>query len=247
LKKTILFIDPSKAIRHQIMAHRIGHCQASDFQLQLASYEGVIYPWGDFAEFQCAGEPAGQRIGHGMTGRAHLRAVPDRGAIIVSAEERRRSPRLAAITGYLDQLPDVALLSRLQMPVLAVARDGVIVFANPACQIMLGDPDVTIAGRRLNHFLLAAETADGVAMLRAAAGQLTTWQGAHDQIVRAVVSQPLLVHAQSPLLFVGLTDVTEWAWDVGLSSADAPINPCYSRSSQQAQGMSVRRSQGRGR
>jgi PAS domain-containing protein len=176
-----------------------------------------------------------------MTGRAHLRVVPDPGAIIVSAEERRRRPRLAAITGYLDQLPDVALLSRLQMPVLAVARDGVIVFANPACQVMLGHPDVTITGRRLNDFLLAAETAsDGVATLRAAAGQLTTWQGAHDQIVRAMVSQPLLVHAQSPLLFVGLTDVTEWAWDVGLSSTDAPINPRYSRSSQQAQGMSVR-------
>jgi hypothetical protein len=77
----------------------------------------------------------------------------------------------------------------------------------------------------LNHFLhfAAATASDGVAALRAAAGRLTTWQGAHDQIVRAVVSQPLLVHAENPILFVRLTDVTEWAWDVGLSSTEAPI------------------------
>jgi hypothetical protein len=174
-----------------------------------------------------------------MTGRAHLGVVPDRASIIFSTGGD--PPPRPTVTGYIALLPDVALLSRLQMPVLAVARDGIIVFANPACQIMLGEPDVTVTGRPLNHFLpvAAATASDGVATLRAAAGQLTTWQGAHDQIVRAVVSQPLLVHAENPILFVGLTDVTEWAWDVGLSSTDAPITPRYSRSSQQAHGLSA--------
>jgi PAS domain-containing protein len=153
-----------------------------------------------------------------------LRVVPDHEATIVSVDERRAS-RPRTLTGYIDLLPDVAFLSRLQMPVLAVANDGIIVFANPACQAMLGCPGATANGRPLNHFLQvdAAGATDVVATLRAAAGQITTWRRANDEILRVTVSQPLLAYAEG--LFVGLTDVTEWVWDVGLSALDTlPIN-----------------------
>jgi hypothetical protein len=83
-------------------------------------------------------------------------------------------------TEYLDVLPKVVLLSRLQMPVLGVARDGVIVFvsANPACQVMLGGPAVLSIGRPLNHILRvnAAVATDRDTALRSAAGQITIWR-----------------------------------------------------------------------
>ncbi len=173
-----------------------------------------------------------------MIRREHLRVVADHEAIIVSAEELHL-PRPGTLTGYIDLLPDVAFLSRLQMPVLAVANDGIIVFANPACQAMLGGPGATVNGRTLDHFLKvnflkvnAAGATDFVATLRAAAGQITTWRRTNDEVLRVMVSQPLLGDGGGPILFVGLTDVTEWVWDSGLSALDTlPINPRFHRSS----------------
>jgi PAS domain-containing protein len=139
-------------------------------------------------------------------------------------EERRHRPRPDTLTGYLGQLPDGVLLNRMPMPMLAVANHGIIVFANPACQVMLGDPDTTITGRPLNHFLQVdvATASESVTALRQAAGKITTWQPAHEEIIKVVVSQPLLMRAEDPILLVGLTDVTEWLWTTGPEAPDAP-------------------------
>lgn len=176
---------------------------------------------GAFTELQRALHPVGHGLGHWLTVLADLSRRPDREAITVTPERRRR-PRPATITGYLEQLPAVVLLRRLPIPMLAVADDGIIVFVNPACQVMLGNPGATITGQPLNHFLqVNATTApDGVATLRDAAGEVTTWLGADDEIIEVVVSQPLLVRAEDPILFVGLTDVTEWVWTTGSSPQD---------------------------
>jgi PAS domain-containing protein len=101
------------------------------------------------------------------------------------AEERRQRPRPATVAGFLDQLPAVALLNRISIPMLA--DDGVIMFANPACQAMLGAGETTITGQPLNRFLHvpAAGASDSVAALREAAGQITTWQHAHDATVES--------------------------------------------------------------
>jgi nitrogen-specific signal transduction histidine kinase len=133
------------------------------------------------------------------------------------AEERRRRPRPTTVAGFLDQLPAVVLLNRISMPMLAVADDGMILFANPACQVMLGAGDTSINGQPLNRFLhvAAAGASDAVAALREAAGQVTTWQHTRDENVKAVVSQPLLMRAEDPILLVGLTDVTELLWTTG--------------------------------
>ena len=49
---------------------------------------------------------------------------------------------------------------------------------------------------------------------------------AHEEITDVAVSQPLLVRDKDPILFVGLTDVTESVWDAGIDSRDATaINP----------------------
>jgi PAS domain S-box-containing protein len=133
------------------------------------------------------------------------------------AEERRRRPRPTTIAGFLEQLPVVVLLNRISIPMRAVTDDGVIMFANPAFQEMLGCGEAAIIGRSLNHFLLPTVTpaAEAVTALRAAAGQITTWRRADDETVHAVVSAPLLMRAEDPVVLVGLTDVTEWLWTAG--------------------------------
>jgi nitrogen-specific signal transduction histidine kinase len=50
--------------------------------------------------------------------------------------------------GYLEQLSAHTLLQRLATPMLAVCDDGMILYANPACEAMLGHGDNALAGNR---------------------------------------------------------------------------------------------------
>lgn len=130
-------------------------------------------------------------------------------------DDRRRRPSPATAIGHLEQLPALVLLNRLPIPMLAVSDDGCIVFANPACQDMLGD--TAVANHPLNNYLhtSVAGATDSVAQLRHAAGTITDWQHAGGGTIKAVVSQPMLMRAKDPILLVGLTDVTEWLWTTG--------------------------------
>jgi hypothetical protein len=71
-----------------------------------------------------------------------------------------------------------------------------------------------------------------VRVLREAAGDVIAWCHPELGIVHAVVSQPMLLRADDPVLLVALIDVTEWIWTFGsdstphvFSSADRGINP----------------------
>ena len=73
--------------------------------------------------------------------------------------ERRRRPRPNTVVGYLDELSARVLLDRLTIPAIAIDEDGIIAFANPACQTMLGYVDLSIVGRSLTEFLGLRPTA----------------------------------------------------------------------------------------
>jgi hypothetical protein len=62
----------------------------------------------------------------------------------VRGEERRR-PSPSTPEGYLQELPALALLDRLAIPMLAVRLDGVLVHTNPAMATMLGHQADTVA------------------------------------------------------------------------------------------------------
>lgn len=129
-------------------------------------------------------------------------------------EDRRRAPRPATMIGYLQQLPALAVLQRLAIPILAVGDDGIILYTNPACAAMLGHSDNALAGRPLNQLLRTGPRtpAQSVQALRTAAGTVTAWSHSENGTVKAIVSPPLLI--DDPVLVVGLTDVTEWLWSV---------------------------------
>ena len=67
---------------------------------------------------------------------------------------------------------------------------------------------------------IATGVAAVAAVGAAAAGHITTWRRANDEVLRVMVSQPLLPYAEG--LFVGLTDVTEWLWVTGVATPYAP-------------------------
>ena len=138
------------------------------------------------------------------------------------SEERRHTSPPTTMIGYLAQLSADVLLQRLPTPLLAVCDDGMILYANPACQAMLGHSDNALAGQPLNRFLDVDSSIgppECVRILREAAGDVTAWCHPEQGIVHAVVSQPMLLRADDPLLLVALVDVTEWLWTYGIEGA----------------------------
>jgi len=139
--------------------------------------------------------------------------------------ERRRIPPPTTTAGYLQQLPALILLDRLLTPMLAVAVEGVVAYANPACARMLGHTDTTaLIGRSLPALLAGpSQTApsDCVTALRTAGGAVTDWWHAQGFPVSTVVSASLLMRSTDPLLLISLSDVSEWMWANGARTSTA--------------------------
>jgi PAS domain-containing protein len=116
--------------------------------------------------------------------------------------------------GYLDELSARVLLDRLPIPAIAVGDDGIVAFANPACQTMLGHLKISLVGRPLTEFLGIRPTtaAEAVSNLRNAADTTTVWAHPTNGMVKVVASRPLLLRADDPVTLVTLTDVTDWLW-----------------------------------
>ena len=55
--------------------------------------------------------------------------------------------------GYFDELSARVLLDRLPIPAIAVGDDGIVAFANPACQTMLGHLKISLVGPTIDRIL----------------------------------------------------------------------------------------------
>lgn len=102
-------------------------------------------------------------------------------------------------------------------PTLAIGLDGQLVYANPACATLLGHTDTRTLTEvplpALLHGHADAPPHDCVAALKAAGSAVIAWCHARGFLVHTVVSQPLLLRADEPMLLISITDVTEWRWD----------------------------------
>lgn len=113
----------------------------------------------------------------------------------------------------LKKLPAVVVLERLPVPVLAIAEDGAILFANEAFGEMLGyTPDAvkTLWFREVFHTMPTDESA--VSVVRAHADLVVELLHRDKSIVRARMSKSALLRGTDPVALATFQDLTERLW-----------------------------------
>jgi PAS domain S-box-containing protein len=117
----------------------------------------------------------------------------------------------------LSALPALVVLERFPVPVLAIAEDGSVIFANGAFGEMIGRgvDEVTNSNfRRLFHTMPTDESV--LSVLRAHAGLVVTLRHRDGSIVRARMSKSALLRGNDPVALATFQDLTEKLWSDGL-------------------------------
>ncbi|KAA0016550.1 PAS domain S-box protein [Antrihabitans cavernicola] len=130
-----------------------------------------------------------------------------------AAAERRAAPPQTPL-GYLEGLPTTLILDRFPVPILAVQKDGLVVYVNAAFADMLGYRCVELIDRPAGRILADPAHADaGIAGLRGRSSSAVVDLRHHDGwTVHALVSSSALVRADDPVALVAVHDVTEQLW-----------------------------------
>ena len=113
----------------------------------------------------------------------------------------------------LEDLPALVVLQRIPVPVLAIAEDGTILFANEAFAEMLGytaDGVKTLKFREIFHTMPADESA--VSVVRAHADLVVELVHQDNSIVRARMSKSALLRGDDPVALATFQDLTERLW-----------------------------------
>jgi PAS domain S-box-containing protein len=134
-------------------------------------------------------------------------------AIIGSVERRRDNEDVQSPMALLKELPALVVLERFPVPVLAIAEDGAILFANKAFAEMLGHPAETVTAsnfRQIFHTLPAEESA--VSVVRAHADLIVDLLHQDGSIVRALMSKSALLRGDDPVALATFQDLTERLW-----------------------------------
>ena len=128
--------------------------------------------------------------------------------------ERRRSGGSGdSPMDILTRLPAVVVLERIPVPTLAMARDGIILFANTAFAEMVGYRQDRLAGLafpQIFHTVPAALCAlSGVDALANLVVELQHYEG---WTVRARMSKSALMRRDDPVVLVTFENLTERLW-----------------------------------
>ncbi|MGO9729883.1 PAS domain-containing protein [Mycobacterium sp.] len=113
----------------------------------------------------------------------------------------------------LTQLPALVVLERIPVPTLAMARDGIMLFANTAFAEMVGHRQDSLAGQafpEVFHTVPAALSAlSGVDALANLVVELRHCEG---WAVRARMSRSALMRSDDPVVLVTFENLTERLW-----------------------------------
>ena len=134
-------------------------------------------------------------------------------AIIGGVERRRDERDIESPMALLKELPALVVLERFPVPVLAIAEDGAILFANKAFAEMLGYPAETVTTlkfRQIFHTLPADDSA--VSVVRAHADLIVDLSHQDGSIVRARMSKSALLRGDDPVALATFQDLTERLW-----------------------------------
>jgi PAS domain S-box-containing protein len=135
-------------------------------------------------------------------------------AIIGKVERRQRdgengqSPMV-----LLKELPALVVLERFPVPVLAIAEDGTILFANKAFAEMLGHSAEEVTALKFQqvfHTVPAEQSA--VSVVRAHADLIVELVHQDGSIVRAQMSKSALLRGDDPVALATFQDLTERLW-----------------------------------
>ncbi len=128
-------------------------------------------------------------------------------------ERRRNGSPGDSPTDILRRLPAVVVLERIPVPTLAMARDGIILFANTAFAEMVGYEQDGLAGLAFPEIFhtVPAEVAalSGVDTLANLVVQLQHCEG---WTVRARMSRSALMRRDDPVVLVTFDNLTEQLW-----------------------------------
>jgi PAS domain S-box-containing protein len=117
----------------------------------------------------------------------------------------------------LSELPALVLLERFPVPVLAIAEDGSVIFANGAFGEMVGrsvDEVTASTFRKVFHSVPTDESV--LSVLRAHAGLVVELRHRDGSVVRARMSKSALLRGDDPVALATFQDVTERLWSDGL-------------------------------
>jgi len=113
----------------------------------------------------------------------------------------------------LQQMPALVMLERLPVPVLAVAEDGTILFANAAFGSMLDYPVPDVLAMNFRDLFQTPPGDDSaVSVVRAHADLLVELRHSDGSTVRAMLSRSALLRGDDPVALATFQDLTERLW-----------------------------------
>jgi PAS domain S-box-containing protein len=128
-------------------------------------------------------------------------------------ERRRTGQATLSPTATLKQLPALVVLERIPIPVLAIANDGTLVFANSAFSDMVGrarDDVIAMTFDEIFHLPLTAESA--VSVVQSLANEVVELSHQDGSSVRALMSKSALIRADDDIALATFQDLTEQLW-----------------------------------
>jgi PAS domain S-box-containing protein len=128
--------------------------------------------------------------------------------------ERRRNARSGdSPMDILTRLPAVVVLERVPVPTLAIARDGIILFANTAFAEMVGYRQDSLAGLAFPEIFHTVPAAVGaLSGVDALANLMVELRHCDGWTVRAKMSKSALMRRDDPVVLVTFENLTERLW-----------------------------------
>ena len=134
------------------------------------------------------------------------------------ADRRRNLHHSQSPMTTLKQLPALVALERIPVPVLAIAHDGGILFANTAFAEMVGsEPDEVLSLRFHQVFRQAPASESLLSVLHAFANTVVELMHTDGWIVRALMSSSAVMRADDQFALAAFQDLTEQLWERGAS------------------------------
>jgi PAS domain S-box-containing protein len=131
--------------------------------------------------------------------------------------ERRRNGGQPGQTpiAILKELPALVVLERIPVPVLAIAQDGAVLFANTAFSEMVGrdsDEVLSLKFDDIFHLPLTTESESPISVVQALANMVVELAHRDGSSVRALMSRSTLIRADDNIALATFQDLTEQLW-----------------------------------